>query len=65
VVTERGATEAPWHVGTNIGGGFWGSSYWLDPQSDLVVQIWTQGGGWAYGELFNKFRAMVYGALNE
>lgn len=65
VVTEKGAADAPWHVGTNIGGGFWGSSYWLDPKSDLVVQIWTQGGGWTYGELFNKFRAMVYGALNE
>src|ERR1700744_21196 len=65
VVTEKGAAESPWHVGTNLGGGFWGSSYWLDPQSDLVVQIWTQGGGWTYGELFNKFRAMVYGALNE
>jgi len=65
VVTEKGAADAPWHVGTSIGGGFWGSSYWADPKSDLVVVIWTQGGGSAYGEMFNKFRAMLYGALNE
>jgi len=65
VITEKGAAEAPWHVGTNIGGGYWGSSYWLDPVSDVVVVIWTQGGGAAYGECFNKFRAMVYGAMND
>lgn len=65
VVTEKGAADAPWHVGTNIGGGFWGSTYWCDPKSDLVVQIWTQGGGWASGEMTNKFKAMLYGALNE
>lgn len=65
VITEKGAAAEPWHVGTNIGGGFWGSTYWLDPKSDLVVQIWTQGGGWTYGDLLNKFKAMVYGALNE
>ena len=65
VVTEKGAADAPWHVGTNIGGGFWGSSYWLDPVSDLVVVIWTQGGGPAYGDMFNKFRAMLYGSMND
>ena len=65
VVTEKSAAADPWHVGTNIGGGYWGSVYWLDPQSDITVVIWTQGGGYAFGDLFNKFRAMVYGALNE
>jgi CubicO group peptidase (beta-lactamase class C family) len=65
VVTEKGAADAPWHVGTNIGGGYWGSSYWFDPVSDLVVVIWTQGGGSAYGDCFNKFRAMLYGAMND
>ena len=65
VVTEKGAADAPWHAGTNIGGGFWGSSYWLDPVSDVVVVIWTQGGGYAYGDCFNKFRTMVYGAMND
>jgi CubicO group peptidase (beta-lactamase class C family) len=65
VVTEKGAAEAPWHTGTNIGGGYWGSSYWLDPVSDVVVVIWTQGGGAVYGDCFSKFRAMVYGAMND
>jgi CubicO group peptidase (beta-lactamase class C family) len=65
VVTEKGATENPWHVGTNIGGGYWGSVYWLDPVSDMTVVIWTQGGGNGFGDMFNKFRAMVYGALDE
>jgi len=65
VVTEKGAAEAPWHVGTNIGGGYWGSTYWLDPVSDLIVVIWTQDGNAYYGDMVNKFKAMVYGALNE
>ena len=65
VVTDKGAAEAPWHVGTNIGGGYWGSSYWADPVSDLVVVIWTQHGSFYSGDMLNKFKAMVYGALNE
>ncbi|RCH54350.1 serine hydrolase [Mucilaginibacter hurinus] len=63
VVTEKGATVGPWAEGTYAGGGFWGSNYWVDPESDLVVQIWTQGGGWLLGDMINKFKAMVYGAL--
>ncbi|MEO6149544.1 MAG: serine hydrolase domain-containing protein, partial [Mucilaginibacter sp.] len=63
VVTPKGEIAGPWHENTYAGGGFWGSNYWVDPQSDLVVQLWTQGGGWLLGDMINKFKAMVYGSL--
>jgi CubicO group peptidase (beta-lactamase class C family) len=63
VITEKGAADAPWHVGTNMGGGYWGSTYWFDPKSDMVVVIWTQSGGFDYAEMVNKFKAMLYGSM--
>ncbi|RVU02042.1 class A beta-lactamase-related serine hydrolase [Mucilaginibacter limnophilus] len=63
VVTPKGAIAGPWNEGTFAGGGYWGSSYWVDPKAGLVVQIWTQGGGWTLGDLTNKFKAIIYGAL--
>ncbi|RYZ96530.1 MAG: class A beta-lactamase-related serine hydrolase [Sphingobacteriaceae bacterium] len=63
VVTAKGEIAGPWHEGTFAGGGFWGSNYWVDPKAGLVVQIWTQGGGWGLGDMINKFKAIVYGSL--
>ncbi|RYD91212.1 MAG: hypothetical protein EOP54_22780 [Sphingobacteriales bacterium] len=63
VVTPKGEIQGPWNEGTFAGGGFWGSNYWVDPKADLVVQVWTQGGGWLLGDMINKFKAIVYGSL--
>ncbi|RYY31934.1 MAG: class A beta-lactamase-related serine hydrolase [Sphingobacteriaceae bacterium] len=63
VVTPKGAIAGPWNEGTFAGGGYWGSNYWVDPKSGLVVQIWTQGGGWYWGDMLNRFKAIVYGSL--
>jgi CubicO group peptidase (beta-lactamase class C family) len=63
VTTAKGAVSTPMNEGSFSGGGFWASSYWVDPKAGLVVQIWTQGGGWTYGDMFNKFKAIIYGSL--
>jgi CubicO group peptidase (beta-lactamase class C family) len=65
VVTERGSAEFPWNAGTYIGGGYWGSLYWVDPKAGIVAQIWTQHFSPYGGELFDKFKAIVYGAITE
>lgn len=65
LVTEKGSALFPWHAGTFTNGGFWGSGGWVDPATGMVVVIWTQGSNWAWIELQNKFKVMVYGALME
>ena len=65
VVTEKSAALYPWHKGTFAGGGFWGSNYWVDPLSGMVALIWCQDSNADWVALQNKFKAMVYGALEE
>lgn len=63
VVTKEGATSFPWRPGTFTWGGFWGSLFWADPQSGIVAQLWTQDSNFAWIEMSNKFKVMVYSAL--
>jgi CubicO group peptidase (beta-lactamase class C family) len=65
VVTEKGSAQAGWNTGTYIGGGYWASQYWVDPTAGIVAQIWTQHFSPYGGELFDKFRAIVYGAITK
>ncbi len=60
VVQSENATLLPWHAGSLSWGGFWGSNYWIDPASDLIVQIWTQGG---MADLQDKLKIMIYSAM--
>lgn len=63
VVTKEGATSFPWNPGTFTWGGFWGSLFWADPKAGIVAQIWTQDSNFAWTEMSNKFKVMVYSAL--
>jgi CubicO group peptidase (beta-lactamase class C family) len=65
VVSERGSAEGGWNAGTYIGGGYWNSLYWVDPKAGIVAQIWTQHFTPYGGDLFNKFRGIIYGAITE
>ena len=60
ITQPESAARLPWHVGSLSWGGFWGSHYWIDPTSKLVVQIWSQGG---LSDLQDKFKVMVYSAM--
>lgn len=65
VVTEKGSYQLPWHKGSFATGGFWGTHAWADPSSQLVTVVMGQHPTWAWGEMLNKLKAMVYGALLE
>ena len=65
LVTEKGSSKFPWSEGTLTGGGFWGSLYWGDPKTGIVAQIWTQDASFSWMEMSNKFKVMVYSALEE
>ncbi|MCO6496995.1 MAG: beta-lactamase family protein [Chitinophagaceae bacterium] len=60
---EGGASSFPWSPGTYDWGGYWGSNFWVDPQSGIVAQIWSQDPGIYFRELSRRFFVMVYSAL--
>lgn len=65
VVTEKGSSKFPWSQGSFIAGGFWGSLCWVDPKKGIVAQIWTQDSSQSWIEMSNKFKVMVYSALEK
>jgi CubicO group peptidase (beta-lactamase class C family) len=46
------------------GGGFAGTSYWVDPSEALIGIIAIQNPGWSW-DAQNKFPALVYQAIND
>jgi CubicO group peptidase (beta-lactamase class C family) len=62
--TEKGAGKTPVSVGSFDWGGMFSSSYWIDPKEKIVAQLFLNQFPNSHGEIHNKFKAMVYQALN-
>lgn len=65
VITEQSSTLLPWNEGMYAFGGFWGSNFWVDPEADIVALIWSQDSNAHWIDMQNKFKVMVYAALEE
>jgi len=46
-------------------GGYWGTSYWADPKEHLVCLIFLQQSPLRHDEIHDKFRVLVYQALDD
>lgn len=64
LVTEKGSAHSPASVGTFSWGGMFSSSYWIDPKEKIVAQLFLNIYPNHHGDLHEKFRALVYQALN-
>ncbi|MGS2737982.1 serine hydrolase domain-containing protein [Sinomicrobium sp. M5D2P17] len=63
VVGTRGSAALPWHEGSFSWGGYFGSHYWVDPESGIVAVILTQEiPNKEWGDISTKFKNMVYAA---
>lgn len=64
-----GTAESQARLGVTAGsfswGGFWGTTYWADPEEGLVCQLYTQQWPQSHGEISDKFRVLVYAALSD
>lgn len=65
VVTERGSARTPSNPGTFSWGGAFATSYWVDPKEKMVFLFYRQLQSTTKGEMVEKFRAMLYSALND
>jgi len=65
ITTARGQTVLGVSEGSFSWGGYFGTIYWADPKERLVCLLFCQQVPLSHGEIQNKFRAMVYQALND
>lgn len=65
VTTEEGQKKYGITEGSFGWGGYFATNYWADPQEKLVCLVFFQHMGFAHNEVQEKFRAMVYQALND
>lgn len=65
VISQQGSARTPAHAGTFSWGGAFATSYWVDPEENMVYLFFRQLQNSTKGEVVEKFRALVYGAIND
>ena len=63
ITTERGSSIIPTPEGVFDWGGAFATTYWADPKENLIGIIYRQLWGTTLGEVPNKFKVLVYQAL--
>jgi CubicO group peptidase (beta-lactamase class C family) len=63
IYTDKSAAVSPLSAGSYSWGGMFSSSYWIDPKEKIVAQLFLNQYPQSHGEIHEKFRVLVYGAL--
>lgn len=64
IVTDKGSKKLGQSVGSFGWGGFFGSTYWVDPKKKIVAQIYIQQWPFSHGEIADKFKSIIYQAVD-
>src|SRR5213592_2185165 len=64
IVTEKGAAKTSVSPGTFSWGRMFSSSYWIDPKEKIIAQFFLQQFPNSHGDIHDKFKALVYQAIN-
>lgn len=65
ITTANGQAKLGISEGSFSWGGYFSTTYWADPKEQLVCLLFMQQSPLSHGEIQDKFRAMVYQALND
>ncbi|MFI5187826.1 MAG: serine hydrolase domain-containing protein [Chitinophagales bacterium] len=65
IYTDKSAAKNPASAGTFYWGGMFSSSYWIDPKEKIIAQFFLQQFPNSHGEIHDKFKALVYQAIND
>ncbi len=63
VTTERGQAKSTLSEGSFSWGGYFETSYWVDPKEGLVCLLYIQQSPLSHGDIQNKFKNLVYQAV--
>jgi len=65
ITTKEGQAVLGISEGSFAWGGYFGTTYWADPEERLVCLLFMQQMPLSHGEIQSKFKAMVYQALDD
>ena len=65
LTSAKSAARMPVPEGTFDWGGFFGTTYWADPEQGIIGLIYTQKFPNSHGDLADKFKVLVYQAITE
>lgn len=65
ITTERGSSVLPTPQDVFEWGGAFATTYWADPKEKIIGIFYRQLWGSTFGEIANKFKVLVYSALND
>ena len=63
ITTETGSAEKLSSVGNYWWGGYFSTSFWVDPEEDLIAVMMTQMFPAWHGEIHQKFQVLTYQAI--
>ncbi len=65
ITSEKSAARLPVSQDSFDWGGFFGTTYWVDPNEKVVALLYTQKVPNSYGDLTDKFKVLVYQAITQ
>ena len=65
IISQEGSARTHANAGTFFWGGAFATSYWVDPKEKMVYLFFRQLQSTTKGEVVEKFRALVYQAIND
>jgi CubicO group peptidase (beta-lactamase class C family) len=65
ITTDRGQAVLGISEGSFAWGGYFGTTYWADPEEKLVCLLFMQQVPLSHGEIQSKFKALVYQTLTD
>ena len=65
IYTDKTAARNPPSIGTFYWGGMFSSSYWIDPKEKVIAQFFLQQYPNSHDEIHEKFKSLVYQAIND
>ena len=65
IITDKSSGKTLAQAGTYGWGGAFATSYWVDPKEKMVLLFYRQLQGTTHGDLPEKFRSLVYQAIND
>jgi len=63
ITTEKEEARGPRYAGAYAWGGYYGTTYWVDPKAKLVCLFMTQQNPNSHGDIEQKFEAILYSSL--
>ena len=65
LTTMKNFPTKPGSIGNFFWGGYFSTSYWIDPKEQIIALFYTQMSPFKHGDIHDKFQVLVYQAVTD